>query len=212
MCPVVTHIISNEGSHCHGVTTNYADSSCCRSGSLGSHDGANERAVLPACGLVYKGSGLSSASAEYDSGYGNTCGIVEFLRKARTVDSGSGETAVGVCSAGRLVSLVILSVIPNVTLPVDSVCGGILVKSFPPNGVVVEVMNNIGEYGVSLGGVKSVGVGALVGTGSNAEEAILGVYCPKSAVLSDTEPCNIVTYAPYLVALLLKEFGRERLL
>ena len=47
--------------------------------------------------------------------------------------------------------------------------------------------------------MESVGVGLLVGTGSYAEEAVLGVDCPESAVLADAEPCDIIAYAPNLV-------------
>ena len=46
--------------------------------------------------------------------------------------------------------------------------------------------------------MESIGVGLLVSTGSNTEESVLGVNCPKSSVLTDTEPSDIVTYAPYL--------------
>ena len=102
----------------------------------------------------------------------------------------------------NLILLVILLVIPNLTLPVKSVSRRIVVETLPPNGVVIKVVANVGEDAITHSGVKSIGVGVIVGTGSNAEEAVLRVYCPKSAVLTYTEPCDIVAYAPYLIALL----------
>ena len=210
MCPIVTHVIANEGTHCHRITANYADSACRCSGSLGSHDGTDEGTVLPAGGLIYEGSSLSAAAAEYDSGDRNTCGIGELIGDAGAVLCLSGKSGVGVSAGGvNLISLVVGSVVPLLALPVDSVRGGIIVEPLPPNGVVIEVVTYVGEDTVTHSGMKRVGVGALVGTGSNAEEAVLGVYCPESAVLTDTKPCDVVTYAPYLIALVSVHLGGD---
>jgi hypothetical protein len=114
-------------------------------------------------------------------------------------------------TASGFVLLVELCAIPRVTLPVDSVAGlrRILIETFPPNSVLSSVVNNIGEDGVLHSCVESVGVGVEVSTGSNAEETVLGVNCPKSSVLADTEPSDIVAYAPYLIALLGVVLGRN---
>ena len=208
--PVVTHIVAYEGTHSHRIATNYADCTCSCCGSLGSHDGTNEGTVLPACRLIYEGSGLCTTAAEYDRGDRNACGIVELIGETRTVSGHSGESGVGMRTGGvNLILLVILGVIPLLTLPVKSVLGRIIIETFPPDGVVIKVVTNVGEDGILHSGVKSVGVGVLVGTGSNAEEAVLGVNCPKSAVLN-TEPSNIVTYTPGLIALVLVDCGRNK--
>jgi len=210
MSKVIAHIVAAEGKHSHGVSSYYADSTGSSCGSFGSHSGTNEYAVGPVKGLIYEGSGLSSSATEDDSIDGNACRIVEFRGDAGAVFSKSGETAVGMSATGRLILLVVGSVIPLVALPVDCVCGRIVVKTFPPNGVIVEVMNNVGKDGFLLGGVESIGVRLEVSTGSNAEETVFGVTSPESAVRSGTEPSDIVAYAPYFISLFLKELGRNK--
>ena len=75
----------------------------------------------------------------------------------------------------NLILLIVLLVVPNLALPVKSVCRRIIVKALPPNGIVIKIVANVGEDAVTHSGMKSVGVGMLVSTGSNAEEAVLGV-------------------------------------
>ena len=70
-------------------------------------------------------------------------------------------------------------------------------------------MTYVGEDRILHSGVKSVGVGVLISTGSNTEESVLGVNCPKSAILN-TEPSNIVAYAPGLISLILINCGRNK--
>ena len=107
-------------------------------------------------------------------------------------------------AASGLILLVVLCAVPRIALPVDSITGHgrILVKTFPPNCVLSSVVNNVGEDGVLHCGIESIGIGVYVGTGSNTEETVLGVNCPESAVLANAEPGDIITNAPYLVALL----------
>ena len=112
-------------------------------------------------------------------------------------------------SVCALVLLVKLGIIPLISLPVNCVLGRIIIKTFPPYCIVIKIMNNVGENSISLGCSERVGVGLFIGTGSNSEEAVLGIYCVKSAVLADTNPCDIIAYAPYLVALLLEKFRRN---
>jgi len=200
---VVTHIVTGERKHCHRIAANYTDSAGSGCGSLGCHDRTNEYTVLPVSGFVYKGSSLSTAAAEYDSGNGNTVNGVELRGDAGAVSRRSGETAVGVSTLYAAIG------IPNLAGPVHCILGRILVETFPPNGIVLKVVNNVGEDGALSGGSKSVGVRLIVGTGSNTEEAVLGVNSPKSAVLTDTDPSDIVTYAPYLIALLCIDLRRN---
>ena len=102
------------------------------------------------------------------------------------------------CAASGLILLVELCAVPRIALPVDCVAGlgRILVETFPPNCVCLCVVNNVCEDGVLHCCVESVGVGIEVCTGSNAEEAVFGVNCPKSSVLANSEPSDIITYAP----------------
>ena len=107
--------------------------------------------------------------------------------------------------AGALVNLSV----PGLACPVDSVLGRILVKTLPPDGVVIKIEGNVGEDGTLLCCKQSVRVGLHVGTRSNAEEAVFGVDCVKSAVLALADPGDIVAYAPDLVALLGVNLGRN---
>ncbi len=111
---------------------------------------------------------------------------------------------------GRLILLIILRGIPLIALPVDAVGREIVVETFPPDGIVIEVMRNVREDGIAHGGMESVRVRMLVRSGSNAEEAVLGVDRPESSVLADTEPCDVVADAPCLIALLLIDLGRDQ--
>ena len=70
-------------------------------------------------------------------------------------------------------------------------------------------MNNVCEDSVSHGCSKSIGIGLFVSTGSNSEETVFRVNSVESAVLANSDPSNIVTYAPYLVTLLSEEFRRN---
>ena len=94
-------------------------------------------------------------------------------------------------------------------LPLNSVDRRILVKAFPPYGVVVEILRNVGKDGALSGGGESVGVGLLVGAGSDAEEAVFGVDRPESAVRTDSQPADVVADTPDLVALLLVDLRRN---
>jgi hypothetical protein len=61
--------------------------------------------------------------------------------------------------------------IPLLALPVESVLRRVLVEAFPPNGVVLKVMNNVGKYCIFSCRSKRVGVGLCVCSGSYAKEA-----------------------------------------
>ena len=131
--------------------------------------------------------------------------ILKLGADAGAVLCGCGEAAVGM-SALLCAGLAV----PGVALPVYAVLGGILVEALPPDGIVIRIVSDVGEYGALLGGSKSVGVGFLVGAGCNAEEAVLGVDGIEPAVLALSDPRNIVADAPYAVALLIISLGRNK--
>ena len=133
--------------------------------------------MLPVEGLVHQGSSLCATAAEYDSGYRNTLQAVKLGRNAGAVLRKSRETGVGMCAAGGLILFVVLGAVPRIALPVDCIAGlgRIVVKAFPPNGVVLGVVYNVGKDRVAQAGVKRVGIGFLVGAGGNAKEAVSGL-------------------------------------
>ena len=140
---------------------------------------------------------------------GTPVAIVELRRDARAVDSRSSEAGVGMGGTGGFVVLVVLCVVPDVALPVDAVLRRIVVEAFPPDGVVVGIERNVSEDGILLCCGESIGVGVLVCSGSDAEEAVFGVDCPEAAVLADPQPCDVIADAPHLVALLAEESPEE---
>ena len=159
--------------------------------------------MIPVTGLIDQRSGLCAAAAEDYCGDGNAGLALKLGADAGAVDCRSGETGVGVCA------LAAVGAVPLFALPVFRVLGRILVHAFPPHGVVVKIVNNVGEDGVLLGCGKSVGIGLCAGAGCNAEEAVFGVYCPQSAVGTDAQPCDIVADRPALPALFAVSLGRN---
>ena len=102
------------------------------------------------------------------------------------------------------------SAVPGVAFPVDGVGRRVLVETFPPNGVVVQVVANVRENGAFLGGFQRVRVGLFVGAGRYAEEAVFGVDGVQTAVFTFADPGNVVADAPYFVALLGVNFRRDQ--
>ena len=97
--------------------------------------------------------------------------------------------------------------VPLLALPVFCVLRGILVHALPPNGVIVEVADNIGKDGVLFGGGKGVGVRLFARAGGYAEEAVFRVYRPQSAVRAYAQPCDIIADSPALPALFTVNLG-----
>ena len=95
MLPVVTHVVTNEGTHSHGVATNDADGTGSGCSGLRGHDGAYKCTVLPVEGLVNQGSGLSATATEDDGRHGNTLQAVKLGRNAGAVLGRGGEAGVG---------------------------------------------------------------------------------------------------------------------
>ena len=82
----------------------------------------------------------------------------------------------------NFISFVILGVIPRFAAPVESMLRRSIVKTFPPNRIVVKIVANVCKDSILHAGVKSIRIGVLVCTGSNAEESVFGVYSPKTSV------------------------------
>ena len=201
MCEVVAHVVAAEGLHCHGIVAENARRARCGCRRLGGHDGADEHAVIPIAGLVDKGRGGRAAAAEDDRVKRNAVLGVERLRKAGAVHGRRGEAGVGMCrfhaGIGR----------PLIAQPVDEVLGRGFGQPFPPHGVVRGVDCNVGEDGVLSRCGKRVGVALLVRAGRDAEEAVLGVDRPQSAVFADADPRDVVADALHLVTLFKVVFG-----
>ena len=153
MSKIVAHVIAAEGQHCHGVAAHNAHSTGGSCGCFRSHGGTDEHAVLPAAGLIYQRSGFRPAPAENHCGNGHALRVVKFRAYTGAVFRRSGKTAVGVGGFFRGCGGV-----PGVALPVDGVFRRVAVKTFPPNGVVVKIVGNVGKNSVALGCGKGVGI------------------------------------------------------
>lgn len=185
-------MISAERQHCHRIATYDAYRACRRSGRFGSHNATDENAVVPTSGLIYKRSGCRATSAENDCADGHAVGSLEFTADARAVDCGCGETAVGVRRFDGFAVGVFHIGRPGIAFPVDKACRRCFGKTFPPHGVIFGIDCNVRENGILSCGSKSVGVRLFVRTGSDAEEARLGVDCVKSAVRTYAKPRDVV--------------------
>ena len=113
------------------------------------------------------------------------------------------------CGVGRLVGLYEHRGVPGIALPLKRVNRRVLIKTFPPNGIVVKIESNVGEDGVLFSGLESIEVRLLVGTGRNAEEAVLGVDGVQTTIRTDAHPSDIITNRPNLIALLTQVCGRN---
>ena len=153
--------------------------------------------MLPGAGLVYQRGGFRPAAAEDDGGDGHASGALKLGGDAGAVLGRSGEAGVGVRPLLRRGLAV-----PGAALPAHRVLRGILVQTLPPHGVVVQVVNYIGEDGVLSGGGQGVGVGLDIGAGGHAEEAVLRVHGPQPAVLADAQPGDVVPHTPGLLVVL----------
>ena len=96
-----------------------------------------------------------------------------------------------------------------VALPVCCILGRILVKTFPPSCHIIIVDSNVCEDCILSCRCKCVVVALCVCTGSNAEEAVLGVDSVKSAVSAGLHPSDIITNGEYFVALILVSLRRN---
>ena len=70
-------------------------------------------------------------------------------------------------------------------------------------------MYDVGEDGALSRCGERVGIGFLVRSGSNAEETVFGVDCPKSSVLAHSDPCDVVAYALDLISCVAEGLGRN---
>ena len=195
--PVIPHVITTEREHRHRVTADNADCASGGGGSLRSHDRAYKYAVVPITGLIDQRSELRTAASEYKRGDWHTVRVFKLRADARAVDSRSGEAAIGM----RAFLLAGLAV-PRIALPVDCVGRRILIQTFPPDGVIIQIVRNIGKDGAFLRGGKGIRVGLVVRAGGNAKEAVLRVDSIQTAVRALADPGDIIADTPDLVSLL----------
>ena len=164
--------------------------------------------MCPVEGLIYQRSGGCTTAAEDDSGNRYTFRIVEFRRQARAVLCRRGKSGV------RVSQLTAFSdefrTIYLLASPLSCINRRILIQLFPPNSVVCIVQSNVGEDGARLGASQSIRVGVVIGTRSNAEEAVFRIDCVQSAILARLHPSDIIADCEYLVAILLIAFRRNQ--
>ena len=186
--------LANPGSFALGAANAKVVATFASAGSGGSclrsHGRADIHAVRPAEGLVDQRSRLGAAAAEHHRGDRYAVGVVKLLGQAGAVRGRSGEAAVGV---GQLAAVCnVLLAVHGQARPLLNILRRVLVQTFPPHGVVLQVMRNVGENGALHRGVQGVGVGFLVGAGSHAEEAVLRVDGIQAAVVANVHPGDIV--------------------
>ena len=88
---------------------------------------------------------------------------------------------------------------PFITLPVNCFCRSINAHALPPN-VLIRSDNNVCKDCILLTCKKRIRIRLHACSRSNSEETCLRVNCPKSAVSTYSEPSDIVTNRPYLIA------------
>ena len=208
-------MISAERTHCHRVSTNNADLTGSSCGSFATHYRADEYTVLPARSLIYERNGGRTTSAEDKRADRYAVAVLELGRDARTVDSGSGKSGVGMSRLNGLAVCVNGIGSPRSANPVDEMSGLLLIgsvflKTFPPYFHSLGIESYVGEDGILSRGCESVVVGVRVGTGSHAEETVFGVDSVKSAVGSFLNPGDVVTYGEHSVTCLSVTLGRNK--
>jgi len=203
--PIIAHIVAAEWEHCHRVTTNNANLTCCSSSCFRTHNWTYEYTVIPALWLIYKRSKLCTAAAEYECWNRNTVWIFKFRWNARAVNSRSCKSWVWMCAL-----FFACLTVPRVTLPVNCVCRWVLIKTFPPYSVVIKVKSYICKDCTLLCWSKSVRVRLFVSTRCYTEETVFRVDSIKASVRTFLNPRNIVTYAPYFVTFSLISFRWDK--
>ncbi len=95
-------------------------------------------------------------------------------------------------------------------LPFSCIFRRILVKTFPPNCIIIIVNSNVCEDSILHSRSKCIVVGLSICTRSNAEESVFWIDSIKSAVFALLHPSDIVTYCKYFIAVLLIAFRRNK--
>jgi len=147
--------------------------------------------VIPTSGFIYEGYCTRTATTKEDCRNGYACRVFPILINRRTLACRCGEASV--CMSARLTRCRVVYLI----LPVDSSCRAIVADTFPPN-IAVGSQTNVGEDGVLVRAVHSVGVSFQRGERSYAKETCLGVDGVQLSVCAELHPCNIVAHAFHL--------------
>jgi len=100
--------------------------------------------------------------------------------------------------------------IPRSSLPVDGFLRRLIVQFLPPNRIVLQIMDNIGEDGVPAGRGKGIRVGFLIRAGGDTEKSVFRIHRPQAAVLTDADPGDIVAHAPDFPPRLGIALGRDQ--
>ena len=195
MLEVVTHVVAAEREDCERVATDLTDlRGVNRRGSrdFGTHDGAEEHAVVPAEGLVNQRNGGRTTATEEDCRDRHACRIFPFLGNAGALLGRSGEASVRVSHFFALRSLVLRESVTGLALPVNELALSRVADAFPPH-VAVFSESAVRVDRVLFSRDKSVLVGFCRSTRGNAEEAGFRVDGVETAILTKLHPSNVVT-------------------
>ena len=128
---VVAHVVAAERQHRERVAAQRADRAGRGGGRLGTHDRAEEHAVLPVVRLGDERDGRGAAAAEQDRRDRHALRVFPLRRDARHLRERRGEAAVRVGGGHAGFRR------PVVALPVGEVRGLVLRQPFPPHVAVV---------------------------------------------------------------------------
>src|SRR5262245_36009466 len=90
--------------------------------------------------------------------------------------------------------------VPGLAAPIQSVVRHGIIVAFPPDGSVWS-QRDVGENGVSCDRLHGVAIGIRTSPRRDAEATGFRIDCPKSAVLADAQPRNIIADGVDLPAL-----------
>ena len=226
---VVGDVVAEERKHRHRIAANLTDLIGDNgSRNFGTGGGTHEHAVSPALSLVYQRNRGRTATAEEDRVNRHSRGLLV----VKTVEAGlvkngavlGGSREAGVLVSGDVTGLldlllghaglrthavgIVLADVAGIALPVDTFLRSLNAHILPPD-VAVGSKNDVREDRALLAALESVGVGVHRSTGSNAEEAVLGVDGIKTTIVAGLDPGDIVTDSLKLPALELGLHHRE---
>ena len=226
---VVGDVVAEERKHRHRIAANLTDLiGNDGGGNFGTGGRTHEYAVSPALSLVYQRNRGRTATAEEDCVDRYSRGLLV----VKTVEAGLVKNGAvlgrsreaGVLVSGDVTGLldlllghaglrthavrIVLADIAGITLPVDTFLRSLNAHVFPPD-VTVGSKNDVREDRALLAALESVGVGVHRGSGSDAEEAVLGVDGIETTVIAGLDPGDIVTNGLKLPALELGLHHRE---
>ena len=186
MLEVIAHVVADERQHGHRVVAEGTDLRLSSGGGLaGGQRGANEGRVLPVDSLGHQRHSVGATSTEQDRVDRHPLRIVELGRGDRALFDWHAVPGVRVRGQAVLVGS------PVLALPVDQVVW-LVFEAFPPDVAIVG-QRNVGEDVVpQLHRLHGVGVGLVVRSGGDAEEAVFWVDGVEPTVVAEVEPGDVV--------------------